>query len=262
LEKPKGAFHHLWAAIRLFRESEHLLANTEGSNMVPVYDCILNLDFLAQQLVPYASSSFLRPNVAMMVTPFWNRPSPKFSEIGEPDCIATEYYRLLQLLSGHNKLSRVFWGCWCPASERPSRAGLIGFYSEMLLWKANSPATFASCDGLDSIKALDFTAVERLPMPPLALHFSSSRAAQTVAMYNGYLGSALEMISTKDQDPDARDLENFHLVYQNLCIAAELLEKHQQKSGSAQQTSNAISTGLSIMVYHGARRCFSLTWQK
>jgi hypothetical protein len=170
--------------------------------MVPVYDSMLNLDFLAQQLVPYASSSFLRcSNVAMMVSPFWNRPSPKFSEISQPDCIATEYYRLIQLLSGHNKFKRVFWGCWCRTSERPSRDELMGFYSEMLLWKANSPATFTSCDGLDAIKALDFTAVERLPMPPPALHFSSSRAAQTVAMYNGYLGSALEMISTTDQDP-------------------------------------------------------------
>jgi hypothetical protein len=137
----------------------------------------------------------------------------------------------------------------------------MGFYSEILLWKANSPATFASCNGLDAIKALDFTALERLPMPP-ALHFSSSQAAQTVAMYNGYLGSALEMIITTDQDPDARDLENFHLVYQNLCIAAGLLEKHKQKSGSAHQTSNAISTGILIMLHHGARRCFSLAWQK
>jgi hypothetical protein len=138
----------------------------------------------------------------------------------------------------------------------------MGFYAEMLLWKANSPAIFACCDGLDAIKALDFTAMERLPMPPPALYFSSSRAAQAVAIYNGYLGSALEMISRTDQDPDTRDLENFHLVYQNLCIAAGLLEKHQQKSGSVQQTSNAISTGLSMMLYHGARRCFSLTWQK
>jgi hypothetical protein len=200
--------------------------------MVPVYDSVLNLDFLAQQLIPYASSSFLRcSNVAMMVSPFWNRPSPKFSEIRKPDCIATEYYRLIQLLSGHNNLSRVFWGCWCPTSERPSRDELMGFYSEIPLWKANSPATFASCDGLDTIKTLEFTAVERHPMPPPALHFSSSRAAQTVAMYNGYLGSALEMISTTDQDPDARYLENFHLVHQNLCIAAGLLEKRKQKSG-------------------------------
>jgi hypothetical protein len=98
-------------------------------------------------------------------------------------------------------------------------------------------------------------------MPP-ALHFSSSRAAQTVAMYNGYLGSALEMISTTDQDPDARDLENFQLVYQNFCVASRLLEKHKQKSGNVYQISNVISTGISIMLYYGARRCFSLAWQK
>ena len=262
MDNPKGAFRHLWAAIQLLRRSEKRLSNKEVSNMVPVYDAMLRLDFLAQKLVPYACSSFLRcSDRAIMESPFWNRPSPEYSGISQSDSVAAERYRLIQLICAHNKLSRVVWGCWCPTSERPSRDELMGFYAEMLLWKANSPATFASCDGLNSIKVLNSTAIVSLPMPPPACYFLSSEAALNIAMYNGYLGCALAMIGTTDQDPAARELEAFYLVYQNFCIAAGLIEKHE-RFGSPYKPCDAISMGISIFLYHGARRCYSRAWQK
>jgi hypothetical protein len=119
-----------------------------------------------------------------MESPFWNRRLPEFSGNQAHD-IASERYRLIQLIGAHNKLSRVIWGCWCAENERPSREELMGFYSELLLWKANSPATYTTCSGLASIEGLDFSAMELLPIPPPAYSFLSNEAALTVGMFNG-----------------------------------------------------------------------------
>lgn len=261
MENPKGAFRHLWAAIQLLRSAEERLPDREISNLVPVYDAMLRLDFIAQKLVPYSVSSFSRcPDRAIMATPFWNRPYSEFAGISShEDIIATERYRLIRLICGHNKFSRVIWGCWCPTSERPSRDELLGYYSELKLWKENSPATFASCEALDLLERLDLTAVESLPMPPPACHFSSTEAALNVAVYNSYLGCAVAMICTDDENPAAREVEAFKLVYQNLCIGAGLIERHKE---SLYKPCDAISMGISLMLYHGSRRCFSLEWQK
>lgn len=265
MENPKGALRHLWAAIQLLRKSEKSLSNTEVSNIVPVFDAMLRLDFLAQQLVPYASSSFLDTRVsnqAMMESPFWSRTSPEFSGVSHSDRVAAERYRLLQLICAHNKLNRVVWGGWCPMSEIPSRDELMGYYAEMLLWKANSPATFASCDALDTLKAIESTTADSLSMPPPACHFESNEIAVNIAMYNAYLGCAVAMICTTDEDPAARELEAFHLVYQNLCIAAGLIDRHNEQSNHPYKPCDAIDAGISIVLHHGARRCFSTAWQE
>ena len=263
MENQKGAFRHLWAAIQFFRRSEKLLPKPEVSDMVPIYDAMLRLDFLAQKLVPYARSSFLRcSDQAFMERPFWNRPSLECAGISQSDRIAAERSRLIQLICAHNKLSRVIWGCWCPTSERPSREELMGFYSEMLLWKENSPATFASCPGLDTVEALDLTTIDSFPIPPPACHFLSNEAALNIATYNAYLGCAVAMITTTDQDPVTRELEAFKLVYQNLCIVAGLIESHDEGSGSPYKSCDAVSMGISLLLYHGTRRCFSLAWQE
>jgi len=220
---------------------------------------MLRLDFLAQKLVPYASSSFLNfSGVALRESPFWNRVSPKFSGIGQTDSIAAERYCLIQLICGHDKLSHVIWGCWLPTSQRPTRDELMSFYSEMQLWKTNSPATFASFDGVYSPE-LDTTPMESLLMPPPPSQFSSTDAALNVVLYNAYLGCAVAMIATNDPDPAARELEAFKLVYQTLCITAGLIDKHKNK---LYKPCDAISVGISTYLYHGTRRCFSSAWQK
>ncbi|TVY89708.1 Transcriptional regulatory protein [Lachnellula willkommii] len=89
MENPKGTFRHLWAAIQLLRTSENRFSDAEVSHILPVYDAMLRLDFLAQKLVPYAGSSFLRfSNVASLESPFWNRVSPEFSDDRHIDPIA------------------------------------------------------------------------------------------------------------------------------------------------------------------------------
>jgi hypothetical protein len=229
--------------------------------MVPVYDAMLRLDFLAQKLVPYSCSSFLRcSDLAMMESPFWNRPSLKFPGALQSDSVAAERYRLIQLICSHNKLSRVVWGSWCPSSDRPSRDELMGFRSEMFLWRANSPTTFTQCQGLDSIEAVSEMAVESLSIPPPAAHFACSDTALNIAMYNAYLGCALAMIATTDSNPAAIEMEAFKLVYQNLCIGAGLIEEHKRFE-DPYKPCDAIDTGIAIWLHHGFRRCFSRAWQ-
>jgi hypothetical protein len=231
--------------------------------MVPLFDAMLRLDFIAQKLVPYAASSFsVCSDLAIMEKPFWNRPSPEYSGGGQPDRVAAEHYRLIQLVCGHNKLSRVIWGSWCPTSERPTRDELMGFYSEMKLWKANSPATFAPCDGLDKLEAMDSMDMHLRPIPPPACQLSTSETALNIAMYNAYMGCALAMIGTTDADPAAREWEAYNLVYQNLSLTAGLLESHNKQPGSPYKSCDAISMGISMYIYHGTRRSFSLEWQK
>lgn len=265
MENSKGAFRHLWAAIQLLRRSEQLLSKAEIANMVPVYDVMLRLDLHAQKLVPFARSAFLEcSDLAIMESPFWNRPSLDFPGVGEPDSIAAEGYRLTQLVSAHNKLSRVLWGCWCPIDERPTRHELMGFHAEMMLWKANSPATFASCSGLDILDAVDTMAVDSLPFPPPACHFLSDEVALNIMMYNAYLGCAWAMISTTDDIPAIREQDVYRLVYQQICITAGLLERRNANSGSilTYKACDSICTGVSLFMYNAARRCFSLEWQQ
>ena len=263
MENSKGALRHLWAAIQVFRKSEAQFSAIGTANMIPIHEVILRFDFLAQSLLPHASSSFSRcSDLAFMEVPFWNRQPSQFSALVQSDCITTERHRLIQLVCGHNKLSRVLWGCWCPTSERPSHGELIGYYSEMLLWKATSPATFASYPHLEGVHASSITDFDTLPMPPQPLRLTSSEAAVNIVMFNGYLACALAMISTTDEDPIAREIEAFNLVYQNLCISAGLVDYDNGKAPSRYKPCDALDTGISAYLYHGARLCFSSDWQK
>ncbi len=263
MENSKGALRHLWAAIQVFRRSEAQLSAVDKANMIPVHEVILRFDFLAQKLLPYATSSFSRcSDLAFMEFPFWSRQPSVFSALTQSDSITTERHRLIQLVCGHNKLSRVVWGCWSPTSERPSRDELIGYYSEMLLWKATSPATFTSCPPLDGVHPSCIADFDTLPMPPQPLQLTSSDAAVNIMMFNGYLGCALATISTTDEDPIAREIECFNLVYQSLCISAGLVYKDNGQTPGNYKPCDALDMGISIFLYHGARLCFSLDWQK
>jgi hypothetical protein len=264
MENPKGVFRHLWAAIQVLRIFEDRSSLADAKEIAPVQEVILRLDFLAQKLVPFARSSFLRgSDLAFMQSPFWNRPSLEFSGTTPLDPINTECNNLIRLVGGHNKISRVVWGCWYATSERPTRQELMGFYSEMLLWKSASPATFTSCPDLDNFQPSNIEDFYSLPIPPQPLYFSSNEAALNAVMFNGYLGCALAMISTTDDDPIPREMEIFRIAYQNLRICAGLLNL----GGQGQISSNykpceALNMGISMFLYHGARRCFSLDWQK
>ncbi|CZR58511.1 uncharacterized protein PAC_08403 [Phialocephala subalpina] len=264
MENPKSAFRHLYAAIQLFQKSEPRLSAPEISNLIPVHDAMLRLDFLAQKVIPYSRSSFLRCEIAFNEPPYWNRSGPSFPGTAQSDQIASERYRLLRLICGHNRLSRVIWGCWCPVNERPSRQELMGFCSEMQLWRENSPATFGSCDANDyeSTQAKSYEDLENLPVPPRPLHFESTEAALNIAMCNCYLSCALGMISTTDTTPSNRDLEAFNLVYANMRIGAELIQRHDNwRTASPYKPCDSISMGITTSLYHGSRRCFSKAWQ-
>ncbi|KAG4444034.1 hypothetical protein IFR05_000494 [Cadophora sp. M221] len=263
MENPKGAFGHLWAAIQLMRSSEERLSEVDVANMVPVYDSMLRLDFLAQKFIPYASSSFLRfSDRAIMERPFWNRPAVEYSGMTSNDHIASEGFRQIQIICAHNTFSRVVWGCWSPVSERPNRAELVGFYDEMQLWKANSPGTFQSCRELDIIQALDPKDVAKYPIPPPVCRFSCNDAALNFTTGNCYLGCAVAMISTTDPDPEPRELEALNLVYQTLCVGAGLVGGDNANSAKPYKPCDAVNMGISTLLYHSARRCYSVAWQQ
>jgi hypothetical protein len=82
-------------------------------------------------------------------------------------------------------------------------------------------------------------------------------------MYNTYLGCAVVMISATEEDPTERDLEGFNFAYQTLCIAAGLMErkKYHEQIISPYKPCDAISIGISIFIFQGACRCFSLAWR-
>lgn len=262
-ENPRGSFRHLWAAIQLFRQIEGRFTESEMSSLVPIYDAMLRLDFTAQKYVPYSLSSFTQfQNLAIMERPFWNRPSPQFVRSSYSDRVANERFRLTQLICAHNRMSRVVWGCLCPLDERPSRDELLGFYSEMMLWKQNSPAIFTDCDGLRTIESFTSFAPETLPMPPPLCFFKSNEAAISIAMFNSYLGCTIAMLAATEEDPTAREVEAYHLVYQNLCIASGLVERHKNPDATQYKPCDSITSGISTSLHHGLNRCFSTAWQK
>lgn len=140
----------------------------------------------------------------------------------------------------------------------------MGFHSDMLLWKATSPETSASCvSDLDSQHASTIEEVD-LPMPPQPPSFTSAEAAVNMIMYNGFLGCALAMLSTTDANPLAREIESFNSVYQNLRICQGLLYKSegQETDEYAYRPCDSLDMGISMFLYHGARRCFSTHWQQ
>ena len=275
MESYKSALRHLYAAIQVLRCFEQQRPPTAEVNMVPIYDAVMRLDFLAMKLIPYASSAFLHcPNLAFREYSSLSQDSNELPLalsradrhlVTNPHAITIERNRLIQLVSTHNKLRPVVWGPWYPISERPSRDELMEFYTALLLWKANSPKTFGSCiSDLDSQRALIFDEVSFLPMPPQPLTFVSSEAAVNVVMYNGFLGCALAMLSTTDHNPMAMEIKSYNSVYQNMRICAGLLNKHrkQELEEYAYRPCDSLDSGISVFLYHGAHRCFSAEWQQ
>jgi hypothetical protein len=199
----------------------------------------------------------------MMQTPFWNRVSPEFCPIYQADRVAAERHRLIQLICGHNKLSRVVWGSWCPMSQRPSREEYLGFHSEIRMWKTNSPVTFARCGALNTLEAYDSMPMELRLIPPPAVEFQFNETALNIAMYNAYLGRTVVMTSATEEDLTAWDFEASNLFYQTFCIAAGLIEreKYHERSINPYRPCDAVSIGISIFIFQGASRCFSMAWR-
>lgn len=234
---------------------------------------MLRLDFLAQVTVPYAGSSFvIRSDQALMESPFWNRPDPVFSKNTHLDLVAAEHHRLLQLVSAHNKRTKIVWGCWFPVNEWASRERLIAFYDELCLWKATSPATFTPYDPSSELEHFeqnlhassgDSTLISTFPEPQ-PYFFASNEAALNAAMCNIYLASAASGIATTDETPFERKMEVFDLIYQNLRIAAGLIERHKYwaKAQTPYKPCDAVSMGITTFLFQGAQRCFSRVWQK
>lgn len=266
----KSALRHLYAAIQIFRRYQLQLSSTDHKNIIPIHDVILRFDFLALKLIPYASSCFSScSSIPLMEAPFWSREPDDFSVSPHKkhggSSVTTERHRLIQLVSGHNKFSKVVWGSWYPTNNRPTRDELAGFQAEMLLWKSTSPETFACCvSDLDSVRASSIEGVDLLPIPPVPLHFTSVEAAVNVIMYNGYLGCALAMLSTTDSDPLEREIEAYNYVYQNMCIASGLLYRDpgQGTYDYDYKPCDSIDMGISLFLYNAARRCFSAEWQE
>ncbi len=106
--------------------------------------------------------------------------------------------------------------------------------------------------------------LEALPIPPQPFNFPSTEAALNVAMYNSFLGCVVSIICFLIDDVTFQELEAFNPAYQNLPIAAELMERHDKcrESGDPYKTGDAVRMGISIFLFHGVRKCFSSAWQK
>ncbi|KFY82663.1 hypothetical protein V500_10399 [Pseudogymnoascus sp. VKM F-4518 (FW-2643)] len=259
-ENPKGALQHLWAAIQFLPESEDILSASNSRNMVPLRDAMLELDILAQKLVPYASSSFSRfSKLTIREADFGSGLSTQHPGNLQQNLVVAERHRLIQLVCGHNKSSRVIWGSWYPTSDRPSRDKLIDFLVEIQQWRENSPATFACSD---MVQLFDSIPLDMRPLPPIACRFSTNEMALNMLMYNTFVGCSLAMIATTDVDPAPRELESMGLVYQSLCITAGLVESRNDQSENRDKPCDAIRMGISVYIYQIARRCFSQVWQQ
>lgn len=221
---------------------------------------MLELDILAQKLVPYASSSFSRfSKLTIREADYGNRLSTQHPGNLQQNLVVAERHRLIQLVCGHNKSSRVIWGSWYPTSDRPSRDKLIDFLVEIQQWRANSPATFACSD---MVELFDSIPLDMRPLPPIACRFSTNEMALNMLMYNTFVGCSLAMIATTDVDPAPRELESMSLVYQSLCITAGLVESRNDQSENRDKPCDAIRMGISVYIYQIARRCFSQVWQQ
>ena len=274
MESPKSALRHLYAAIQIFRRFEKHFPPAKVAKLTPIYDSILRFDFLAMKLVPYASSSFSH-NTSLAFSEISSAPGQlddlSLSPLGgkclsaTPSTIAAERHGLMQLVSSHNKLSRVVWGPWYPVNERPSREELLDFYSDLLSWRGTSTKTAASCvSDPDSLFASNLEEVSLLPIPPDPLKFASTDAAVNIIIYNGFLGCALAALSTTDIDPLAREIESFNSVYQMLRISSGLLSEwtRQDPGEYGYRPCDSLDVGISMFLYHSARRCFSPIWQQ
>ncbi|OBT66735.1 hypothetical protein VE03_04125 [Pseudogymnoascus sp. 23342-1-I1] len=259
-ENPKGALRHLWAAIQFLPESEDILSISSTCNMAPLRDAMLELDILAQKLVPYASSSFPRfPKLTIREAGSGNKLSIRHPGNLPQNLVLEERHSLIQLVCGHNRSSRVIWGAWYPTSDRPNRDKLIDFLVEIQQWRANSPATFACSD---MVELFDSIPLDTRPLPPIACRFPTNEMALNMLMYNTFVGCSLAVIATTDVDPAPRELESMNLVYQSLCITAGLVEGRNDQSENRDKPCDAISMGISVYIYQIARRCFSPAWQQ
>ncbi|KFY81190.1 hypothetical protein V499_00016 [Pseudogymnoascus sp. VKM F-103] len=262
-ENPKAALQHLWAAIQFLPESADHLSVSNARNMVPLLDSIIELDILAQMLVPYASSSFSRlSQLTIREKHFGNKLAIQHHGHFEQNSVVAERHRLIQLVCGHNRSSRIIWGSWYPTSNRPSRDKLVDFLVEIQQWREDSPATFASSDGLRMIESFDSISLDMHPFPPPVCQFSTNEIALNMVMYNTFVGCSLAMIATTDVDPGPRESKSMKLVYQSLCITAGLVESHNDQNGNRDRPCDAISMGVSVYIYQIARQCFSQAWQQ
>lgn len=237
-----------------------MLSISNPHNIVPLRDAMLELDVLAQKLVPYASSSFSRfSKLTIQEADFEKRLCIQYPGNFPPNLVVAERHRLIQLVCGHNKSSRVIWGSWFPTSDRPSRDKLIDFLVEIRQWRANSPATFACSD---MVELFDSIPLDMRPLPPLACRLPTNEMALNMLMYNTFVGCSLAMIATTDVNPTLHELESMNLVYQSLCITAGLMESRNDQGENRDKPCDAIRMGISVYIYQIGRRCFSQAWQQ
>ena len=239
----------------------------------------MSLDFQAQVLVPYAQTSIqditrkrliedtppsnLKEEVESVVQP------P--SEVSETKC--SERDDLLRLISSFNKSDRIIWGPWYGSAGVSESSRILQFQEDLKAWKARSTRTFASFVSVDDTPSppsgppselselSDGTppADEQYPLPPAALHFTSSEAAMNVATYNTYMSCTSSLLYHAGVDPPRYKSAMSYYVYANLRIAEYL---YPPPGSENTHTRKLVDHALLPLLYWGGRRAIPEPWRQ
>ena len=274
------AFQHLWASIQLLKAT---LASESVSCPLPLRETIIRMDFLAQSVVPYARSSFFRTfafQSPLMERPFYSCTAFDWEVLHDGltlDPVSIQRLILLRLIAAHNDMDKIVWSSFYGNLEQPRRDRLLSFRAELLLWRQGATETFACYEDIAPLPAefdpntpVSVASLRVLPIPPAMLRLPSVETAVTIAYYNCYLACTLSMLASTESASDmrdARELEAFALTYNNLRLAAGVLDTLPEpspdlpfpSSPSASWCTN-LDPNITIPLFLGARRCFACPW--
>ena len=265
-------FRNLWAAIQVFEAHVRNQSHLDGYQIHSLLRSIVSLDFQAQVLVPYAQTSIqdttrkrliesappsnLKQEVKSVV-----QPPP---EVSETKC--SERDDLLRLISSFNKSDRIIWGPWYGSAGVAESSRILQFQEDLRAWKARSTLTFSSFVSSDDTPSppselSDGTppADEPYPLPPAALHFTSSEAAMNVATYNTYMSCTSSILYHAEVDAARYKSAMCHYVYANLCIAEFL---YPPPDHGNTHTRKLVDHALLPLLYWGGRRTIPEPWRQ
>ncbi|KAG8533072.1 uncharacterized protein KY384_001855 [Bacidia gigantensis] len=274
------AFQHLWAAVQLLGASS---ATAKDPHLLPLRETIMRLDFVAQNIVPYARSSFFRTfsfRPALMETPFYSNTNLEIEGLGTilgPDLMMNQRLSLWRLIAAHNHMDKIVWSSFYGANEQPGRDQLLSFRDELLLWRQGATETFVGYTDTIPLPIDDANSVfvttailDSLPIPPEPLILPTPVVAITIAYYNLYRACTLAMLAANETVASVRDaleFETFILTYDNLRLTAGLLEAPCSHWNTLDPVSKGGATfctkldpSISIPLFLGGRRSFNALW--
>jgi hypothetical protein len=262
----EAAIQHLSAAIQILQSSKKHFLELGISSMAPLYDVTFRLAALGQVMFPYSKSFLYGPGLPSNKRPFWitelceywRIQNIKHSMGPKPNPIILDVYGLNDYVLSRYKFVRLMYGDW--QSEAYSRDELIAFHEGLVTWKTTSRAIYAAFSNSDKNHADLSVDFPTLTLPPEPLYCVWTVGAIHLLVFNAYLSGVLARVAATDEEPINREIEVFNVVYQSLRIAAGLM-KRAIRSTDDYKFSDSLNIGVSALLFHSARLCFSVDWQ-